>query len=370
MAYAKSNRRDWIKQVTAFGAGSLLMTPALSNGWPVPVSDRGLIKLSSNENPYGPSKKAQLALLKYTGINNRYPFDLVTDLEEALAAKNGLKKSSVLLGAGSSELLQSLGLWIIYEKLPLTYSSPTFEILPRFIQRLNGEVQAVHMTKHFLYDMEKILATSSEKPGAVYLVNPNNPTGTKIPKTDLINFCREVTKHSYLILDEAYIEYVSDNESLVTEITYNPKLIVLRTFSKIYGLAGLRMGYLLAHASLINELKSFCIWGNHSLNAAGIISAKESLNDQKFVEESRSNNKAVKELTTNALRALNIIPYPSETNFIFFPIPRGIDLRSMLASQNISIGQLKIKSTSYARVTIGTKNEMNQFIKHLYNIYN
>ncbi len=368
--YLKSNRRKWLKQISALGAASILTTPLFSNfGAYNKDIKTEFIKLSSNENPYGPSKKAQQAILNNMGITNRYPFDLTHDLEDELTTKNGLDMGMVLLGAGSSELLQTLGHWIVSNALRLTYSTPTFEILPNYVKRLKGQVDSVNMTSQFEYDLEKLLVNSSRNPGVVYLVNPNNPTGTKIPKSELLAFLKEVTKHSYLILDEAYIEYVSDSESLVTEIELNPKLIVLRTFSKIYGLAGLRVGYLLGHPSLINELKDISIWGSHSLNVEGIMAARVSLNDQQFIEESRSNNEEIKKTTISTLKEVGIIPYQSSTNFIFFPIPNNDDLRAILALEKISIGQIKIKETNYARVTIGTSHEMKILIKHISKIY-
>ncbi|WP_416864780.1 MAG: pyridoxal phosphate-dependent aminotransferase [Imperialibacter sp.] len=372
MNHSKSNRRNWIKQVSILGATSLFLTPAALGNELVPRPkdiDSEFIRLNRNENPYGPSKKAQQAILNHIGSTNRYPFDLANDLANAIAAKYGVDRQMIHLGAGSSELLQTLGFWIIKQALPLTYCTPTFEILPSFVQRLNGQVQSVPMLQQFKYDLDHLLSRCARIPGVVYLVNPNNPTGSKIEKNDLLTFCQEVTKHSYLILDEAYTEYVSDDSSLITQINHNPKLIVVRTFSKIYGLAGSRIGYLMGHASLIEKLKDLSVWDNHSLNGAGIMAAMESIDDHQFVKESRLKNNSVKESTIKALTDLDIIPFASATNFIFLPTPNNDDLRSILEYKKITIGQLKIKETNYARISIGTNDEMSKLIKCLTEVY-
>ena len=205
--------------------------------------------------------------------------------------------------------------------------------------------------------------------GIIYLVNPNNPTGIKTSSKALRSFCERASAHSHIIVDEAYIEYIGMQESLADMIRSNERIIIVRTFSKIYGLAGLRIGYLMAHPDTINKLKPLRIWNNDSLSIAGIAAARASLEDQNFVRESLEKNEMIRSSTIQSLRELDIQPYESNTNFIFFKIPGNKDLASLLKKHNMLVGQKKIDGENYARITIGTKEEMNTFINYITNIF-
>lgn len=346
-------------------ASSLLVEPTLGAQHVIPQQNLPFVKLSSNENPYGPSKKVLKVISSELNSANRYPFVHANELSERLVSKNNLASDQVLLGAGSSQLLEWLSFWIVEKQLTLVYSKPTFEILPNLVQSLGGQIESIPMSEGFEYDLDRLLEAAQKTKGVVYLVNPNNPTGTKIPKNKLKSFCEEISRHSFLILDEAYIEYLSDDESILNSIRDNPKLIVVRTFSKVYGLAGLRVGYLMSNANIVSQLKEFSVWANHSLNNVGISAAMASLDDQHFINESRSKNNRSRNQTLNSLSELKITPYPSHTNFIFFPTPENMDLRSLLAEQGVGIGQVKFENQVYARVTIGIQEEMSFLIKSL-----
>ncbi len=372
MASDSISRRKWIEKTSLLLASATLLSTlpvdgASSNIWP---QTNQPIKLSSNENPYGPSPVALQAITHHTSLGNRYPFNAADELQSSVADHCGFNKSEVILGAGSSQLLQLLGQWAMFKNLAITYVSPTFEILPNMVKRLGGKVNKIPLGQDFNYDLEQIDEVAKKKPGIVYLANPNNPTGIKTPKNDLREFCRTVTRHSYLIVDEAYIEYADKNDSLIDEVKNNDKVIILRTFSKIYGLAGLRIGYLIAQDQLIKELNDHRIWSNDSLSIVGIVAAQASLEDTKYIQSSKAKNNQVRQKTVMALGSIGITPFLSATNFVFFKSPRSEDLKSLLLKQNVNIGQLEYNKEKYARVTIGTDAEMENFINHLTNIYN
>lgn len=356
--------------MTALIASSAFIVPNLSySSETESLTKTNLIKLSGNENPYGPSPKALEAIRQTLSMGNRYPFGEADLLHDQLANKMNVSTAQLLLGSGSSQLLQLLAHWIVLQNYSVTYASPTFDILPNQVKEMGGSVNEIKMADDFQYDLEQIGKQAGQIPGIIYLVNPNNPTGIKTSENALRSFCRQASTHSYIIIDEAYIEYVGLQESLVDLIHDNERIIVVRTFSKIFGLAGLRIGYLLAHTNTIQKLKPLRIWNNDSLNSAGIAAARALLDDQAFVKESLDKNKTIRATTIKALESLDIHPYESHTNFIFFKIPENRDLASLLKKRNMLVGQKEIDGTKYARVTIGTKEEMNTFVNHITNIY-
>ncbi len=363
------NRRNWIRQATILGAASTLTGTFIQAESAEQAPQAAMIKLSGNENPYGPSDNAREAMTGCFKISNRYPFGDARALQGKVAQRFDLSEQRVLLGAGSSHILEVLGRWVADQGLPLVHSAPTFDILPTFVGRHGGEVHTVPMTGTFDYDLEGLIKASANHTGVVYLVNPNNPTGTKIPRKELLAFCREVTRNAYLILDEAYIEYISDDESLVSVLGEFPRLIIVRTFSKIFGLAGMRIGYLLGGQEIVSQLKDLSIWSYHSMNALGIAAASASLADMPFVKQSRSRNQAVKKETLKGLAKLAIRPANAAANFVFFPIPGNKDLQALMLAKGIRIGQLSWQEKLHARVTIGTHEEMNQFVKSITEIY-
>lgn len=363
------SRRKWMGQMTTLVASSACFTvPSFAHNTET-LTQTDLIKLDSNENPYGPSPKALEAIRKTLSSGNRYAFDEAEMLHKQLAKHMNVGNDQLLLGSGSSQLLQLLAHWIVLQKYPLTYASPTFNILPNQIRELGGIVNEIIMADDFQYDLNRLGKQAEKNPGIIYLVNPNNPTGIKTSANALKTFCKQATSHSYVIIDEAYIEYTGQEDSLVEMIHDNERVIVVKTFSKIYGLAGLRIGYLMAHANTIQKLKPLRIWDNDSLNIVGIAAAKASLNDHTFIRESLEKNKAIRTTTAKALENLGIQTYTSDTNFLLLKIPENKDLESILKKRNILISPKVINGSNYARVTMGSEAEMNTFIKHMSDIY-
>ena len=359
------NRRKWISNSLLFGAS------AISNPYDVFAHTASTaekpgspIKLSSNENPYGPSKKALLAIEENLLKGNRYPNEARVQLTDTIATKFNLSRKSVLLGAGSSDILQLLACWCIREKHTVTTSKLTFDILPKYIKRFGGHLYQTELTPEKGLDLNAIEAISNKNPGVVYLVNPNNPTGSKVAYNDLLDFCERISQHSYVVVDEAYIEYVVNDESVAHLIQNNPKIIVVRTFSKIYGLAGLRIGYALAHAETADTLRNYQVWAGSNLNNLGIAAATASLADTTFVTESRSKNLENRAHTLNALRKLGRFCVEPHANFIWFRCnPFEGNLGKIYARNNIIVGAGEVDGGTWMRVTIGKKETMQRFVE-------
>lgn len=323
------------------------------------------VKLSANENPYGPSKLAQEAIRKHIVNGNRYPNELRNQLTEQLAECESLDKSNILLGAGSSDLLQLLACWCVHENKSLHTSKLTFDILPGFVKRFSGHVLEAEQTEDKGFDLVKIEANANENPGLVYLVNPNNPTGSKLNYNELLAFCKRVSRHSFVIVDEAYIEYVDGNESVSHLIRSNDRIIVVRTFSKIHGLAGLRVGYLLGHSEVVQLLKKYQVWSGANLNVLGMAAAQASLTDSEFLNEARKKNEENRSYTHTALKRLGRYCVEPNANFIWFDCGNrdGTQLSHVFAQNNIIVGAGTVDGSTWMRVTIGKEETMQRFIK-------
>ncbi len=360
------DRRNWISSTALLGS-TLLFQPAkaLSHSITDLDQDQDSIKLSSNENPFGPSKKAMEAIEEYIVQGNRYPNELRQQLINQLALRFGVDNQSILLGAGSSDLLQLLSFWCIHEKKTVITSKVTFDVLPKCVERFGGEVIATDLTNDKGFDLDAIEESSNKKTGVVYLVNPNNPTGSKLSYNDLLAFCDRVSRHSYIIVDEAYIEYIADNESVIQLVESNSRIIVLRTFSKIYGLAGMRVGYLIAAAGFIQTLRKYQVWSGSNLNTLGLAAAKASLEDDTFLATVRNLNSESRDFTLGELRGLGLYCAEPYGNFIWFNCGEigVLPLRNTYAQNNLIVGASEVAGSTWMRVTIGKKETMQRFIE-------
>ena len=196
----------------------------------------------------------------------------------------------------------------------------------------------------------------------VYVCNPNNPTGTVIPAEDLKNFINEVSKRTLILLDEAYTEY-SDEPTLAALVRDNPNLVIAKTFSKIYGLAGARIGYALAQVDVIRQLNELQPWANAGASAVSLAGAIASLDDRNFVNTSKEKNRDARSLVTNAFNELQIPYIPSHTNFLYYSVAgQKKDLLSALAANNIRAGRITEANGSWSRISIGTADQMKQYI--------
>ncbi|WP_421801325.1 pyridoxal phosphate-dependent aminotransferase [Flagellimonas sp.] len=366
----KVGRREWINTMALAGSG-MLIEPAFGHHIPSFEGKHvSYLRLNANENPYGPSNKVREVIQKNSMESNRYPFDLSSKLIEKIASKEGLSTENFLLGAGSTELLQLLGQWLLMEDYCLTHASPTFEIIANYVKFFKGKVIKTDLDKDHRHDLDTMERESFKNPGAVYIVNPNNPTGTVLKKADLLVFCQRVTKHSYVIIDEAYIEYIGLEESLSSLVLNNPKIIILRTFSKIYGLAGLRIGYMMAHERTIGKLQGHQIWNNGSVNNLGVVSAITALGEGSFVDYSRRENRKCIAYTARKLQELGINVIDSSTNFLLFESTDypGV-LSEDLFNHGIKLGELTVGPKKWVRVSMGKMDDMKEFMETMQRIW-
>jgi len=358
------HRRDWLKQSTLALAGiGLAPSIAFSRERSNLFYADGPIRLSSNENPYGPSPMARKAMADAIASSNRYPWDVTTNLRETIASQYGLTKEHVLMGAGSSEILGLVTQLAALQKGNAITADPTFSIWIPAARKMGLEIISVPLTADKKHDLKSMLSKLNASTRLFYICNPNNPTGTILPAQQIKDAAEEASKQSLVLIDEAYIEY--GNEPTQTALVHsNKNIIIAKTFSKIFGLAGARIGYALAHPDTVKELSSLQPWSNAGASAVSLAAAIASLEDKKFLQDSKKWNQEAADFTAKELKGAGLYVIPTSTNFIYYSIgsykgPWQDDLRA----KNILTGRIVEPTGQWTRTTIGTMDEMKQFIK-------
>lgn len=322
----------------------------------------GSIKLASNENPLGPSPKAVAAVKKALEGLHRYPDGSGHFLAGALANKFGVEAAQVVLGNGSNELIELAVRTFVQPGDEVVSADPSFVVYTMITQAAGG-VNVVVPCRDNCHDLDAMAGRITEKTKIVFIANPNNPTGTMNTKAEMDRFMDRVPDSVLVALDEAYCEYVSrpDYPDSPDYVKDGRNVLALRTFSKIYGLAGLRIGYGIttaAIAGLLNKVRQ-----PFNTNALGQIGALAALGDYKHVERSIALNNEGKKYLYQSFDRLGVAYLPTETNFILFETPLdGRELYNRLLRTGVIIRPLGAKKL---RVTIGLPEENQRFVNEL-----
>jgi histidinol-phosphate aminotransferase len=317
-------------------------------------------KLASNENALGPSPRALAAAREACERVNLYPDGSAFYLKGALAAKLGVTPEEVFLGNGSNELIELLVRTFVLEQEEVLTSAQSFIAYKLAAQAHGRTLVEAPMRDRFFYDLEALRKLLQRRTKVVFLANPDNPTGTWFSEKDLVPFLDATAKDTLVVLDEAYVEFVDApgfQDSLALRKRY-PNLVVLRTFSKIYGLAGLRLGYGLARPELVDLIDRVRAPFNVNLvaQAAGIAA----LDDHAHVEKSRALVRTERPLLSEALRALGATVVPSQGNFVFadFPGRPGKELFEALLREGVVVRPMGGYGFPTAqRITVGLRGE-------------
>ena len=314
------------------------------------------ILLNANENPYGPSPAAMRAIRDSLGEVFRYPDAAKEELASAVAKLHGVTTGEVLLGNGSSDILR-----LAATAFPgkLVTANPTFEAL---WSHARGEIVKVPLDAAYAHDLPKMLEASRDA-ALVYICNPNNPTATITPKAALRAYLDAVPASTMVLVDEAYFHYAESPEydTVAALIATKPNLIVARTFSKIYAMAGIRCGYALAQHATIEKLEAQQAWD--AINLLAAVAATASLGDTAHVMASRKRNHDTRAYVIGELDRLGYRTLPSEANFMM--IDMGQDVKPLIArfrEQGVRVGRLFPPMPQHLRVTIGTTEEMQKFV--------
>jgi histidinol-phosphate aminotransferase len=355
-------------QLLGAGAAAAVVRPSLSFAKPAqsttafPLAAANIVRLSANENPYGPSPKALQAITDSFGLACRYPDEHNNVVIDKLAKLNNVDRDQILLGDGSGEILKLCAeAFTGPQNGKLVAADPTFEAILNNAGANGAEVVKVPLTSSFAHDLPKLLAAA--KGGLIYVCNPNNPTASITPKEELRDFIAKAPRETMILVDEAYFHYADspDYESVIPLVKEHPNLIVARTFSKIYGMAGLRCGYCVAQTDTIKRMRPHQMWD--SVNIMALAAASSSLDDPDHVPNGQRLNSEAKQFTTSELDRMGYKSIPSQANFIMFDCKRPVvPLIQALKQRNVRVGRLFPALPNHMRLTIGKKSEMETFL--------
>lgn len=362
-------RRDWLRNTSlaTLGLGFSLRSMAGEDNLSYNFeSQTGLIILGANENPYGISQKAIEAIKEMMPYANRYSSNvpLIQTFKKELADFYKIDAGQVLIMPGSGEGLRLLARQ--YSNGSLVTATPTFGILPATAKKIGSEVIEVPLTEGKVHDLPAMLKAINNKTALVYIVNPANPTATIIKPDVLKSFCIEASKKAMVLVDEAYIDFLDEpyNESMISLIHDNPNIIVMGTFSKIHGMAGLRIGYVFAHATTIKKLQDgYFDNPQYGVSNLAQYAAMASLKDAGHRKLTKEKNAAARQYTYDALTKMKFHCIPSYTNFMFFKLGNyNGDFAADMLQRNILVRSNEYTDGKWGRVSFGTMDDMKQFI--------
>jgi histidinol-phosphate aminotransferase len=383
------NRRQWLKQSAltaggiltamslsddAFGKSAFGMTPykgasALRENYHIAFADRENLKarLLANENPWGPSKKAIAAIAENASKGNRYVYNSSIKMVELLAKKENVTTDQILLAAGSTDILEKTAFALCMKGGNVVSADPSYLSLVKTAQAIGATWKNIPLRPDYAHDLDAMEKAIDADTKLVYICNPNNPTGTLTPIDEIKAFIRRVNSKVPIFLDEAYLELLDDGaqQSAAGLINEGFDVIISRTFSKIHGMAGLRIGYMVAKTERVKMIQQL-VRTEMGISVTSLEAAIASLSDTDFQEYTRTNNKINRDYLFEELKKAGLTPIPSHTNFILFPIQMpSKDMLDKMLAKGVGIRGYEINGKPYARVSVGTKEECKLFVKSL-----
>lgn len=380
-------------QLMGVGAATVVAQPSavfgkeLSSRSVVPLMAKAssVVRLNSNENPYGPSPEALKAMTEAFHLVWRYPDEYADTLLESLAKLNGVDREQIVLGDGSGEILKICasaftgpvtgsrrpvelskptrgpGLTFIPGRGTLVVAEPTYEAIVNYARVNRADVVKVPLKKDFGHDLPRMLAAARE--GLIYICNPNNPTASITPKHEMRTFMEKVPRQTIVLVDEAYFHYAEspNYETVIPLIKDYPNLIVARTFSKIYAMAGLRCGYCITQKETLQRMRPHQNWD--SVNVLAMAAAIASINDTEQVSRSRSLNRETRQFVSDEMRKLGYEHIPSEANFMMIDLKQPVrPVIDGLKERKVHVGRVFPALPNHMRVTVGKRSEMEAFL--------
>jgi histidinol-phosphate aminotransferase len=334
-------------------AGAPLTAAPLAGG-------NGPILLCWNENPYGPSPAARAAIAQSIADSCRYPDDENPRLVNLLAEKEGLGPDHIVTGTGSGELLRALGILAAREHGEIVAAEPTYTELTEYAQLTGATLNWVPVDKQLRHDLSAMHAAVSAETRIVYICNPNNPTGTMVDSTAIAAFVAALPDHVTTVIDEAYLEFGEGTASSASLVKGQKRVVVLRTFSKLHGMAGVRCGYGIARPEVIEEISAARMTTPNIFAVRGAIA---SLGDKNFLADCRRRIVASRTRLTAELARLHFPYAEPHGNFVFFDT--GVPIKQFtefMLHRNIAVGRRFPPFENWCRITIGTEPQMEAFI--------
>jgi histidinol-phosphate aminotransferase len=358
------NRRQWLKSTVASAAAlavteRLLVTPAQAQHEVKKGAKRAeVVRLSGNENPFGPSQMATMAMMQALERSFRYAFAETQTLVKAIAELEGVAPENIVMGVGSGEILEIYGVYLGQQKGEVITVTPGYLQMVGAMERMGSKVIAVPLNDKLEHDLDAMAAKITPNTKCVYICNPNNPTGTIVDAAKLKAFCIEVSKKCPVFVDEAYLQ-CTDNfaaNTMVGLVKEGHNVTVARTFSKLYGLAGQRIGYGVTKPETAKAIKEF---STGSLNLLGVVAATASLEDKAYFTETQAKIKAGRTALVDVIKGLGKKYAEPNGNFVFFQTGMPIKtFQEKMLAEGVQVARPFAPMLDWARVTIGLPEEM------------
>ena len=349
------------------GGAAALALPGLALGQ-VEIPP-GQIRLMFNENPYGPSPKALAEVAKILPMTAYYPGEIENDLMSLFMERHNLDRDQVFLASGSNEGLQA-AMMAFGKRGKVISPALTYSDHLLYAEKLGVEVQRIPLRDDMAIDLEAMARAVDDAVSLVYLCNPNNPTGMAIDGDELRSFCRELEARVPILIDEAYNELTDrpDYTSMVDLVRGGANILITRTFSKIFGMAGLRVGYGMGHPDMVSVVKdNVMAWPN----GVGLYAAYYSYLDEDFIAFSREKVLQGREMVNATFRRHGIEPLPSQTSFVYADIGRDADtFEAAMAARNVRIRGAYEGYGTFSRVSMGRLEELEIFDRVFSEVFN
>jgi histidinol-phosphate aminotransferase len=337
---------------------------------PAGVSDKAIL-LNSNENPYGPSKKAMEAMKHALASSARYPDAMVSDMRDTIARLHSVPPEQVVLGCGSGDILRVAAQTFLGPGREIVMAEPTYEEMWHHAQTTGAVQKKVANTSDFRHNLPAMAAACSTSTGLVYICNPCNPTGTIVHHDEIEAFVERAPRTAAIVVDEAYHHFVVEPKygSALDLLGRAPNLVIARTFSKIFGMAGMRLGYAVSSPEMIERMGRFGLW--NPVNAAVVAAGLASLNDAEHVARHRKLNNETRDWVCRELARDGRRFIPSHTNFFMVDISGSLAGGDVVAvagefrKRDVLVGRKFPPMNNWLRVSVGTRKEMEAFLRAL-----
>lgn len=374
------NRRKWLKSGALLTGGFTFLPSAFAKA----MADEGPYDINScmtdklfamnappelkarlfaNENPFGPGDKAKKAVSDALSISYMYPFQNVRQLEAKIREKENIRSNQLMMAAGSSPIILAAAMYFTKDGGNLITGETSYDDLPEKFKRFGGNVIKVPMTTDHKLDLDAMESKIDGNTKLIYICNPNNPTATVLDPDKLRAFCEKVSTKVPIFVDEAYIDYLDDPKaySMIDCVRKGSNLIIARTFSKLHGFAGLRVGYGIGQPELINKLDQ-CTSGDMCISATSASAALVSYDDADYLKDALQKTTASKEFLYKTLKAEGYEYIPSAANFVMFPLKmQGGRFVQEMMKRGVGIRDWKLNGKDWCRVSIGRMDEMQAF---------
>ncbi|MEM0941379.1 MAG: histidinol-phosphate transaminase [Bacteroidota bacterium] len=360
---------SWRHSVPLDRSGNALYSPFFKEYLHEPFAEpKGILaKLNANENPYGPSPKAVQALKDGAVKGNRYAWKELFALVEKIAKKEGVDPKNVIMGPGSSDLLEKTGMVLFLEGGNVVSADPSYMSLIRVAEATGASWKGVPLKSDWSHDLNAMEKAIDENTKLVYICNPNNPTGSLTATAELRDFCARVSEKVPVFVDEAYLEFLdnSQKQSMVSLVAEGKNVIIARTFSKIHGMAGIRVGYIVAKEETLQQIQKITRAGM-GISYPSVMAALASMEDVTFQEKSKKLNAQSRNYVCTELKKMGFDYVKSHTSFVLFPIQmEGKAFLKKMKSQQVAVRAFEINKKNWCRVSMGTMEEMKIFVSAL-----